>query len=194
MILQHYQMVLISRFEDNLVGVEMGIAYGGGVEALGALWKGRGQVYGYDTFEGLHPDDLADNKYSNQARCMDHWYNPEVFGTDALNYEWMKKVLEVEHLTNVHLIKGLVTKDSCKDLKEIHYALLDMDILSSMKTGFEAVKNNMAKGGFLFFHDVTPRNHITPLYEWFNNEVLKDKSFKWIGDWSHQFLAGVEKI
>lgn len=69
-------------FKDTKViyGVEMGIAYGGGVESIGKLWKGRGIIYGFDTFEG-HPKEVAtkdpDCNYSKDAfaaTCMDGWY------------------------------------------------------------------------------------------------------------------------
>ena len=193
-VLSYYQMRLLSKFENGLIGVELGIAYGGGVELLGAMWKGRGDVYGYDTFEALHPDQLATEKFGFQARCMDHWYDPEVFGTEALSFDFQRKQLDIERLTNVHLVKGLITEDSCKDLPYIHYALLDMDIEASMRTGWDAIKNKLIPGSIVFFHDVVPKTHIPAVSKFFYDEVLKDETLELIGEWPMEFLAGVVKL
>lgn len=191
-ILLYYQLLLATKFNSGLVGVEFGIAYGGGVEMLGAMWKGRGEVYGYDTFEDLHPDILAIEKFGFEARCMDHWYDPGVFGTEALSYDFQRKQLDTEGLTNVHLIKGLITKDSCKNLPKIHYAFLDMDIESSMRTGWEAIKDKIVPGGMVFIHDALPATHIPAVHNWFYNEVLPNSpEFEIIGGWSDQFLTGI---
>ncbi len=194
-ILFYHQMVLISKFENDLVGVEMGIAYGGGVEALGTMWKGRGTVYGFDTFENLHPDFLSKQKYSLEARCMDRWYDPRMFGTKALNYKYMRKQLDREGLDNVILVKGLVNKDSCKNIPKIHYVLLDMDILESMKEGYMAVIDKVVPGGFIFIHDALPEDHLPNIHNWLYKDVLMhDTRVKVLGEWPAQFLVGLEKI
>src|SRR5271157_4190262 len=67
-------------FKENLIGAEFGVAYGGGVEAIGKVWKNKGIVYGFDTFEG-HPKEIATkdpdcnfSKNAFAATCMDYWY------------------------------------------------------------------------------------------------------------------------
>lgn len=192
--LGYYLMVAIGKFQNNINAVEMGIGYGGGLEILGYILKGRGQAYGFDTFEALHPDHLAENKFSFEARCMDHWYDPSVYGTAALSYDFMRKQLDTEGLNNVHLIKGLVNKDSCADIPIIHYALLDMDIAASMKAGYDAVIDKMAKGGFLFLHDAVPKDHIKAVGDWYENVVKMDQRVKVIGEWPMNFLVGLEKV
>ncbi len=193
-LLTYYQTLTVTRFEYSMIGVEMGIAYGGGVESLGSFWKGRGTVYGFDTFEGLHPDHLADDKYGFQARCMDHWYDKAVFGTATLSYDFQRKQLDAEQLSNVILVKGEVTKDSCKDLPYINYALLDMDIVASMKVGWEAIKDKLVPGAFVCLHDVVPSDHIPALYKWWYEEVMPNEStLKIVREWPFQLLLAVEK-
>lgn len=192
-VLTYYQTVLVGKFKKDLIGVEMGIAYGGGTEQLGYLWKNLGKVYGYDTFEG-HPDHLSKEKYSFEARCMDHWYNPALYGRKALSYDFQRMVLDTQNLDNVTLVKGLVNKDSCKDIPYINYALLDMDLEASMRTGFEAVYPKLVKGGFLFIHDAIPPEHIPGVHNWWFKEVMpQHKDLELIGQWPDQFLLGVEK-
>lgn len=193
-VLSFYQMKLLSKFQTNFVGVEFGIAFGGGVEQLGSMVKGRGKVYGYDTFEDLHPDFLSSEKFSFEARCMDHWYDPKVFGTQALSYEFQRNQLDTEGLDNVILVKGLITKDSCKDLEVIHYALLDMDIVESMKIGYEAVIDKLAVGGQLFIHDALPDFHLPKINKWYEEIVKKDTRLKVIGEWPMNFLVGLERV
>ncbi len=193
-ILNYWQVKLASKFEKDLIGVEMGIAYGGGVEDLASIWKGRGKVYGFDTFEG-HPDFLSKEKYSAEARCMDHWYNPLMFGTKALSYEFQRDTLLAQNLDNVTLIKGLINKDSCKDIPYIHYALLDLDLYESMKVAYKAVRDKFVTGGYLFLHDVLPDGHLPLIHDWWYKEVLpKENIWKSIGEWPNQFLAGFERI
>ncbi len=126
---------------------------------------------------------------------MDHWYNPQVFGTAALSYDFQRNILDTENLDNVTLVKGLVSKDSCKDIPKIHYCLLDMDIYASMKTGYEAVKDKIVEGGYLFLHDCVPENHLPLLNKWLFNEVLKEDKEMWnvMGQWPDQFLFGLER-
>lgn len=146
------QSLVTAQFpEEKLVGIEMGIAYGGGIEKLGMRWKGKGEVYGYDTFEG-QPKELAWSPDCVEAKCLDTYYQKH--GMDALSYDFIQGELDKQGIDNVHLVKGLVCKNSCVNLKEIHYAFLDMDIYKSMKVGYEAVKDKIVSGGFLCLHDV----------------------------------------
>lgn len=154
--------------DDHLYGVQMGIAYGGGVERMARLWSGRGDVYGYDTFEG-HPTHLVEDPQDREATCMDHWYRPDIYGTKKLDYGYQSEVLK--DLTNAHLIKGEVNAHSCDGIPHIHFALLDMDILPSMLAGYEAVSDKIVIGGYLLLHDVVTHNNIPRLYEWYNNEI-----------------------
>lgn len=171
-----YAKAVLDTFAEHLYGVQMGIAYGGGVERMAQLWNERGDVYGYDTFEDLHPSHLADSPQSREATCMDHWYRKEIHGTEKLSYDYQKSVLE--NFKNAHLIKGLVTEDSCKDLPKIHYAFLDMDLYTSMVTGYKAVEDKMVKDGYLLLHDVVTQSNLPRLYDWYNNVVLKDKRWQ----------------
>lgn len=156
----------------HLYGVIMGIAYGGSVEELARIWRGKGTVYGFDTFEDLHPRHLAEDGNEREATCMDHWYREDVYGTDMLSYRYQRGVLDSEGLDNAVLVKGEVRKDSCKDIPHIHYAFLDMDLIESMKIGYEAVKDKIVKHGFLLMHDVTSKGNLPRLYDWFYNDVI----------------------
>jgi hypothetical protein len=119
---------------------------------------------------------------------------PAFFGRDALSYEFQRKQLDTEGLDNVILVKGLVNKDSCKDIPRIHYALLDMDIEVSMREGWAAIKGKIVPGGLVFIHDALPMNHIPAIHDWWYNEVLpNDKSLKLIVESPDSFLVGVRK-
>lgn len=162
----------------HLYGVEMGIAYGGGVEAIGKLWGDRGTIYGFDTFEG-HPTHLAVDKSNREATCMEHWYQDKIYGTATLSLEYQQAQLDASGLDNVKLVKGEVTKDSCKDIPHLHYAFLDMDILVSMEAGYEAVKDKIVKGGYLLMHDVVTDNNLPLLHKWFWEDVVYKNWDKW---------------
>jgi hypothetical protein len=165
-----YHQKLLEEFpEEHLTGVIMGSAYGGEVEEIAKLWKDRGTIYGYDVFEELHPKHLAEDKDGFDATCMDHWYQESVHGTEKMAYDYQRKQLDDQGLTNAILVKGEVHPESCKDLKEIHYAFLDMDIPFSMRQGYAAVKDKIKTGGYLFLHDT---QNIPGLTEWFKNDVL----------------------
>lgn len=154
--------------EGKLYAAIMGLAYGGDVERIIRNWGERGEVWGYDTFIG-HPKHLAQDQNAFEATCMEHWYR--TIGTDALSYEYQRKVLDSLGFTNAHLIKGEVQKDSCKDIPYLNYAFLDMDIIASMQTGYEAVKDKLVEGGYLLLHDV---NNIQTLIQWYTTEVRTD--------------------
>ena len=61
-ILRFVQSMILADFKKDkvLIGIEMGVAYGGGVEALAKLWRGRGVVIGYDTFTAAYPVTIDD--------------------------------------------------------------------------------------------------------------------------------------
>lgn len=192
-ILAKYQKKLLKEFPDeDLVGVEMGVAYGGGVEQLARIWKGRGLVYGYDTFEDLHPKHLAEDPNAFDAYCMDSWYAD--YGTDMLSVDYQREELEKLGFDHVTLVKGEVNKDSCRFLDRIHYAFLDMDIPASMKAGYEAVEDKLVKGAYLAIHDAVPPQHIPGVHDWFYNEVLAKDRKRWEvqGEWFHSFLTIVK--
>lgn len=175
-LLEHAEKLLSKFPEDHLVGCEMGIAYGGGVEAIGKMWKGRGTIYGFDTFESLHPKHLADDATSFEATCMDYWYIHPEYGTDKLSYDYQRQILDDQKLDNVILIKGEVSEDSCKSIDKIHYALLDMDIKQSMQTGYHALRDKFVPGGLLFIHDT---QNIGSVGDWYAEEVLGTDAHMW---------------
>lgn len=170
-----YAQKCLYKFDEPLYGVCMGIAYGGGVERVARLWGDRGIVVGYDTFEDLHPSHLAIKPEDREATCMDHWYQPHIYGTGKLSYEYQSGVLK--HL-RVALVKGEVHPRSCDPIDRIHYAFLDMDILVSMKNGYEAVRDKIVSGGYLLLHDVTSPNNLPMLHEWYENEIKTDPIWK----------------
>ena len=183
-ILHFIQGLLLVDFpHDHLVGIEMGVAYGGGIESLGKLWgKYNGTVYGFDTFEG-HPKQLATGMGSDEATCMDDHYSR--YGTEALNYDVIRNELDRQGLSHVKLRKGLIDVDSCWNIPEIHYCLLDLDILTSMQTGYKAVRNRIVDGGYLCLHDVVGHNMLPELHEWY--ESIK-------GDWQVVFEGKPEYL
>lgn len=188
-----YCQKLLTEVDTPLIGAEFGIAYGGGVESIGKLWKGRGIIYGFDTFTG-HPKQLAVDQQNVEAFCMDAAYAkwPIFF---ELSYEYQRAELDRQKLYNVILKKGLINEHSCDNIPYFNYALLDLDILASMKTGYGLVKDKITKDGYLFFHDVVPDNHLPLLNNWFFNEVMQSGLWKIIGEWPHdKFLVGVKRI
>jgi len=180
--------------DKPLIGAEFGSAYGGGIEAVGKLWKGKGVVYGFDTFEG-HPKQLVPDQKSFEATCMDNWYKKEIYGKEKLSYEYQRKELDRQGLDNVILKKGLITKDACAEIPYLHYALLDMDIMESMEIGYAAVKDKIEPGHLLFLHDVTPPTHIPRTFHWFAEEVMGKDEEMWtvLGDFSNMYLVVLSK-
>ena len=185
------------RFSDErrLVGVEMGTAYGGGVEGIGKIWKGIGDIHAFDTFEG-HPDFLADDPNSHEATCMRRWYSNQHAGKwripeltrEMLSIEYQRKVLDDQGLSNVFLHKGLIDESSLNGINDIHYCLLDMDLVSSMRLGFSLVKDKIVPGGFLALHDCTPKNHIPGLWELYK-EILGSNKWKEIMHCKRRFCG-----
>lgn len=164
-----FQIRLLDKFQfEQLTGVEMGVAYGGGVEALARVWKDRGIVYGYDTFVG-HPIYITPDQTNLEATCMRYVERQQ--GKEKMNIDYIRRELEDQGLDNVRLIQGLVTPQSCADLEKIHYAMLDMDMLESMGAGYEAVKDKIVPGGYLLLHDIDvfPR-----LNAWYSQIIKPD--------------------
>lgn len=167
-------------YDKEINFVIMGIAYGGEVEAVAKymkLKKQKGKVYGFDTFEELHPKHLAKNKSSFEATCMDGWYRSPEYGTEKLSYEYQRHVLDKQGLDNAVLVKGEVHANSCKDIGNIALAFLDMDMEQSMRVGFEAVEKKIMSTGYLMLHDAIPKGHMKGLYEWTFDELTKHPDF-----------------
>jgi len=178
----------------HLYGAILGSAYGGELEAIGKLWKDRGTVYGFDTFEG-HPKPLVEYHTNVEVTCMDKWYRDDVYGMEKLSTEYQQGVLDKLGLDNVKLRKGLVTPDSCQEIPELHYAFLDMDIYESMRDGYLAVRDKIVPGFCLFIHDATPPTHIPRVSKWLMDEVMGDDGHMWTitGEWVSAFLVCLQR-
>ncbi|MCK9458551.1 MAG: hypothetical protein M0R80_02845 [Proteobacteria bacterium] len=189
-LLLKYAQFLTEKIKDiPLIGAELGIAYGGGVEAIGKMWKDcGGTIYGLDTFSG-HPKQLSSSPDNFEATCMDGWY--QNYGIEALEYDYQRKTLDEQNLSNVILIKGLINSQSLANVPYLHYALLDMDLIASMTVGWEIVRPLMKKGGYLCLHDVVPRGHITGLWELYQ-EILA-QGYKVVEEAPSSYLAVLEK-
>lgn len=183
---------VMQEFSGELIGVELGSAYGGNVEYISKLWGKRGKYYGYDTFEG-HPKQLAQPGEDFPRDCMDYWYKDDVLGRANLTYDYQRGVLDKLGLRNAFLVKGIVTEHSCDDIEKIHFAFLDMDLPVSMKSGYAAVKDKIVKGGYLLLHDVTQPDHIAGLYQLFHEEILPSDLWEEIKVDS-QFLAVLRRL
>jgi hypothetical protein len=193
-----YTKKLMKEFDEHLYGCEMGIAYGGGVESIGKQWGDRGTVYGFDTFEDLHPKHLEKDTNSFAATCMDGWYTDKKlfnkFGIEnaskQITYEYQTGELKRQGL-DVILIKGEVHPESCKDIPKLHYAFLDMDMLFSMEQGFKAVKDKIVKGGYLLLHDT---QNIGELTKWRDEVVYADPSFEKVDQHDRQLVVIMQKV
>jgi hypothetical protein len=186
--LRGLQYRILAEFPDEqVVGVEMGVAYGGGVEALGILWKGRGIVYGFDTFEG-HPKQLGSGPNDHETNCMDDHYAK--YGTAGLSWQYQMKNLLDQGIENVTLVRGLIDHNSCWRIPKIHYCLLDMDILKSMQDGYEAVRHRIVDGGYLCLHDVIGHSLLPDLHVWYE-EIKKHPQWEVVDEQSgdHMLLA-----
>jgi hypothetical protein len=188
------QKTIMNEFPDEeLVGVEMGVAYGGGVESLGKMWKGRGVVWGFDTFTG-HPKQLSTGPESTGANCMDGHYKEH--GKEKLSIAYQRAELARQEL-DVLLLRGLIDHHSCWFLHKIHYCLLDLDILSSMKDAYEAVRHRIVDRGVLCLHDVVgPAEFIKALPElhrWYE-EIKKNPQWEVVGEYKKEALAVLMKV
>ena len=127
-LLEHAQLLVEQIKDKPLIGSEFGVAWGGGVEAVGKLWKDcGGTIYGFDTFEGM-PKQAATAIDSPEATAMDGWYKK--YGTEGLDCDYQRKILDEEGLTNVILKKGLLNSQSLKDIPYLHYVLFDLDLIA----------------------------------------------------------------
>ena len=171
---------LLEKFpNDELIGLEIGSAYGGGVEAAAKLWKGRGKFYGYDTFEG-HPRDLADSQNNKEAWCMDMWYKDERFGMDKLSYEYQRAILDSEGLDNAILVKGRVNKKAFDDIEKAHFVMIDLDMIKPTRIAYNAIKDKIVVGGYLLMHDSLPENHLPKIHRLVYEEIIKEGRWKLI--------------
>lgn len=168
-----YLRKTMGAFSEPIVACEVGSAYGGGAEAMGRLLGDKGTVYGFDTFDG-HPKDLADDRTSLEATCMDHWYHPDVLGRTALDITYQQKVLEKEDIHNVILVKGRVHKSSFDFIPKIHFVLMDLDLIKSTEAAYEGVKDKVVSGGYFIMHDSLPPDHLPMIYDFVYNKMLKD--------------------
>jgi hypothetical protein len=170
-----------------LIGAEFGVAYGGGVEAIGRLWKPvGGTIYGFDTFDG-HPKQLAESPDEHESWCMDAYY--EKYGTELLSYDVQRKALDEAGITNVVLVKGLISEKLCGPyLPHLHYALLDLDIVASMRIAWNIVRPRMVSGGYLCLHDVIPSNHMTKLHALYH-EILVTNEYDIVSETPQSYLV-----
>lgn len=190
-----------TEFEGPLYGAEMGIAYGGGIRGVGIIWGTRGTVWGFDTFEG-HPKELAEVcEYSKEdggadsfaATCMDGWYKDPKFGPNDIKYEFIRHELDDEGLTNVNLVKGLVTDQTdVSFIPKLHYALIDMDFPLAQWNGYNLLKNKFVPGGYLCMHDMIPKEHIHGNYEYLQ-QILAEGLFEVILERPKSYLIVLKK-
>lgn len=191
---------LLQEFPETLTGAEFGVAYGGGVEAIGKLWKDRGLIYGFDTFEG-HPEEIAEicayskekgGKSSFAARCMDGWYQSPEYGTEAIKMNFIQSELNRQGLDNVKLVQGIVTDKTKVPFKKLHYCFIDLDFPLSQWQTYNLVKNKIVKGGYLLMHDMVPEGHIHGNYE-YHLQILNEGIFELIQEIPESFLTIFKK-
>lgn len=192
----------LTEFEGEINGAEFGVAYGGGVESIGKMWGARGKIYGFDTFEG-HPKKVGeiceDSKksggvHSFAATCMDSWYQSEEYGTEAIKYDYIRERLDESGLSNVILVKGLVTeKTDVSFLPHLNYCLIDLDFPLSNRQAFELVKDKIVRGGYLLLHDCVPSDHIPGCYQVYQ-DILKTGKFELVGEYHPEYLVIMKKL
>lgn len=172
------QKRMLNEFKGKIYGAEFGVAYCGGIEGACKIFGKRGFMYALDTFTG-HPEHLSKDVNSFEARCMDNWYI--AFGKEKLSVEYIDAVLKSEGLENYKLIKGEVHKDSLKNVKKLHYVLLDLDLIEPMKTAYEAIKDKLVPGSYICIHDVIPADHLPDIHKWWYEEVMTSGLYEEIG-------------
>lgn len=171
---------LIAKFpKTEIVGLEVGSAYGGGVEAMARLLKGGGIYYGFDTFEG-HPKDLGIPADGMAIDCMDMWYDsgPEVYKKEKLSYEYQRQVLDESGLDNTILIKGRVNEHSFDGIDKVHFAMIDLDLYNPMRIAYEAIKDKIVMGGYLLIHDSLPADHLPMIHALVYNQIIPEGKWK----------------
>lgn len=165
-LLAHIQYKVKEEFDHPLVGVEFGVAYGGGIEQVCSIWRQDDHVYGYDTFAG-HPKALASSSTSPEATAMQGWYDQ--LGQHSLSKEYIEEKLRLQGYNNFTLVKGVVDKTTVLNLGSIHYALLDFDIPECMEDAYNLVKDKIVQGGYLCIHDAYPSSHMPNVHHWWMN-------------------------
>jgi hypothetical protein len=179
---------------DNFMNptlVELGSPYGGGVERIGIMSNRKGKIFAFDTYEG-HPKELSYSQGSHEATCMDPQY--QKYGREALEYDYQRAELDKQGLSNVILRKGLINDNSMKDagITEIHYALLDLDMITPMVLAWRLVRPLMQPGGFLCLHDVVPREHICGLWGLYQ-EILASGEYNLILEEPKSYIVVLER-
>lgn len=184
---------LMEKFpNEELIGMEIGSAYGGGVEMMAKLWKGRGKFYGFDTFEG-HPKDLSDDPDSLEATCMDLWYNDEKYGLDRLGYEYQRERLDKQGLDNAILVKGRVDEHSFDHIDKVHFVLIDLDLIKPTIVAYNAIKEKIVVGGYLFMHDALPENHLPHINKFVYQHILPENRWMKVRESHSGNLTALEK-
>ncbi len=185
--------------EEEITALEIGSAYGGGVEFMAKFFYGRGRAYGYDTFIG-HPKDLADNQKDLEAYCMDFWYEQgkriKELAKDRLDYNYQRKILDKQMLSNAVLVNGRIDEHSFDDIKKIHFAMFDLDLIKPTRIAYETIKDKFVSGAYAMFHDSLPPDHIPNIHKFVYDEVLKDGRWQNINDkWDEaETIAGLVTI
>ena len=184
---------LIAKFpNEEIIGLEIGSAYGGGVEAMARLLKGHGKYYGYDTFEG-HPKDLAIPEDGMAEWCMDMWYEDPRFGTKNLAYDYQRRILDENGLDNAILVKGRINEHSFDDIEKIHFAVLDLDLIIPMKIAYKAIRDKFSVGGYLLIHDALPEDHLPMINTFVYKQILAENGWKIIAEAPKGNLTALEK-
>jgi len=178
---------------EEIILLEVGSAYGGGVEMMGKVLYGVGKVYGYDTFEG-HPRDLADKPDDPEALCMDLWYKEPHHGLHRLSYDYQRVILDEQGLDNVTLVKGRINKHSFDDIKKAHFVLLDLDLVKSTKIAYNALKDKIVKGGYLFIHDALPYDNLYNLSKYVYDNIVPDKRWVLFGEFANDFVLVLQRV
>lgn len=189
-ITREYAQRIFIKF-DNPTLAELGSPYGGGVEQIGLMSRGKGKIFAFDTFTG-HPKELSYSQNSHEAICMDPQYAK--YGVEKLEYEYQRNELDRQGLHNVILRKGLINDNSIKDagITEIHYALLDLDMITPMVLAWKLVRPLMQPGGYLCLHDVTPREHIAGLWGLYQ-EILASGEYELILEESKSYIVVLQR-
>ena len=170
-VLDRYLFRIPEEFGGALYGAEFGAAYGGTVATAASAWRGRGTIWGFDTFNG-HPGHLVHAALparDNEANTMNTHYAKH--GTEGLSVDYQRAELARMELPNAILVPGLIHADSCRaaGVPKLHYAHLDLDILESMETAYANVLPLLVPGGYLILHDVY---NFPRLRDWLRNQII----------------------
>lgn len=136
--------------EEKVPGavVEFGVAAGSWLKDVldhmdqkGAL----GEVYGFDSFEGLpEPDKKNDG---------DAWQK----GQYAHSLESVQKVLKLSERKHLHLLKGWFSDSfktpAARDIKEICFAKIDCDLYGPAVECLDFITGRLSDGAVLMFDD-----------------------------------------